>query len=439
MEETPWGPLERLRDERPPAGSRGEETKRRQRELFFAAMVVCCDRRGFGATSVADLLEASGLSRGTFYAHFGDKHDCFAATEAELLRMALEPLRRRLRADGDPATRARSALEALTEMIVAQPAAAKVCLIDCYAAGEAGMTPMAAGVETVTALARETIEEAPGGGVPMPKELARAIVSGFFRVVYNRVAARRTDELPELMPSLWDWGTSYLGLPAPLRGVVHRPSRKEVGRMPPFAALSPEQRIIRALAEVAAEKGYPATTVAEVCAEASVSQTTFYRYFADKDDLMLAAIDSASAQVLAAALPSARRAPDWSTAIRVALEEVCNFLACEPDLAHLGINEVYWSGEQAIATRDETSIQALGELLAPALGEVDEVSPVTLEATMGAMVGVLYEALQAGGAEELPRLAPFLTFVVLAPLLGAERAYEAATKKPDASRAKPRG
>ncbi|HEX5984691.1 MAG TPA: TetR/AcrR family transcriptional regulator [Solirubrobacterales bacterium] len=434
MPQTPWGALELLRERRPPPGSRGEEAKRRQRELLFAAMVVCCERQGLANTGVADLLEVSGLSRGTFYAHFSDRFECYAAAEAEILRLALSVLERRLQDEGDVERRARGALEAFVDLAVAQPAAARTCLVDYYVAGIPAMVPMAAAVETVTTLARRSLEEIPGG-VAMPGELARAIVAGFHKVIYNRIASRRTAELPDLVPALWDWALSYLDLPGPLRGTVRRPNQRDVGKLPPFAALSSEQRIIRAFASVASEKGYRATTVAEVCAAASVSQTTFYRYFADKQDLLVAALHSSGAQLLAAALPSARRAPDWPRGVKVVVEETCNFFACEPEFAMLRTTEVYSGGEKALAIRDRAEMEILREVLEPALAERPDLSPITLEATMGAMVGILYEAFHADGAAKLPRAAPFLTFLALAPLIGAKPAHEVASSKPTESRA----
>lgn len=397
-------------------------------------MVACCDRQGFANTGVEDLLEASGLSRGTFYAHFSDRFECFAATEAEILRLTFSALERRLQDEGDPERRARGALEAFVDLLVTQPAAAKTCLVDYFMAGVPGMLPMAAAIERVTALARRSLEEIQVG-VAMPAELARAIVAGFHKVIYNRVASRRTAELPDLVPELWDWALSYLDLPGPLRGTVRQPNKIRVGELPPFAALSAEQRIIRAFASVASENGYRATTVAEVCAAASVSQTTFYRYFADKQDLLVAALHSSGAQLLAASVPSARRAPDWASGVKVVVEELCNFYACEPEFAMLRTTEVYSGGEEALAIRDTAEMEALRGALEPALAERPDLSPITLEATMGAIVGVLYEAFHTDGAARMPKAAPFLTFLVLAPLTGADRAYEVATSKPTVSRA----
>src|SRR3954454_2857364 len=51
-------------------------------------------------------------------------------------------------------------------------------------------------------------------------------------------------------------------------------------------------RMLDAMAQAVAEKGYAATTVADVIAGAGVSRKTFYEQFRDKEDCFLAAYDT---------------------------------------------------------------------------------------------------------------------------------------------------
>src|SRR6202008_2281015 len=78
----------------------------------------------------------------------------------------------------------------------------------------------------------------------------------------------------------------------------------------------PEERIVRAMADTVAERGYAATTVADVTRAAGTSLRTFYAHFDGKEDAFLAALDHARAQILAAVQPSVWRAPDWQSAVR---------------------------------------------------------------------------------------------------------------------------
>src|SRR4051812_43743942 len=80
-------------------------------------------------------------------------------------------------------------------------------------------------------------------------------------------------------------------------------------------ASSQRARLLRAMAEVAAEKGYANTVVADVIARAGVSRRTFYELFRDKQDCFLAAyaetVELLSSGVIAAATHSP---PDRPTA-----------------------------------------------------------------------------------------------------------------------------
>src|SRR5436305_4647797 len=50
-------------------------------------------------------------------------------------------------------------------------------------------------------------------------------------------------------------------------------------------------RLLDAMAEVVADRGYAASTVADVIARAGVSRKTFYEHFRDKEGCFLAAYD----------------------------------------------------------------------------------------------------------------------------------------------------
>ena len=63
-------------------------------------------------------------------------------------------------------------------------------------------------------------------------------------------------------------------------------------------AASQRARMIDAMAAVVAEKGYAATTVADVVERAGVSRRTFYEQFADKEACFLAAYEVGLAVVL---------------------------------------------------------------------------------------------------------------------------------------------
>jgi AcrR family transcriptional regulator len=57
-----------------------EEVTANQRRRLIAAMAHSVAVRGYAATTVERVLEASGVSRGTFYEIFANRHECLVAT-----------------------------------------------------------------------------------------------------------------------------------------------------------------------------------------------------------------------------------------------------------------------------------------------------------------------------------------------------------------------
>jgi AcrR family transcriptional regulator len=426
---TPWGDADTLRERRLPPGRSGDRdaARREQRSRLFAALVAGCTAKGYEATSVEDLLRTSGVSRATFYEQFDDKLDCFRAATEEIVAGAIAAIAAELEGEGDAIERPRRALAAFVRLIVAQPTAARMCLVEAYAAGETAMEPVRRAVDWIVQLTGDAAEAIPGR-VGMPRELLRGIVGGLHQVIYERLVDRREVDLPDLVPELWDWAMSFPPPPRQLRRTGRLIVEQPVPPAPPFASYSAEQRIIRGFAAAVAAKGYPATTIADVAAAASISQSTFYEYFDDKADAMQAALDSSGAQLLGAVMPAVRRIDDWRTAVRIGFEEICGFFAAEPTFAALRMVDIYAAGPKAIGNRDATGRTIVTGLLRPAAerGGV-EPSRLVLDATVGALLGVFFDAIHSGRTAELPRLAPFFTYFALAPFIGGEEACEVAT------------
>jgi AcrR family transcriptional regulator len=140
MLQTPWGDADTLRERRLPPGRSGDRdaARRDQRERLFAALLASCDERGYDATSVEDLLRISGVSRATFYEQFDDKL-AFRAAQNEMVAAGIAVIAGQLDTGGDPDDRPRAALEAFVNLIVEQPAAARMRLVGSYAAGSTGI------------------------------------------------------------------------------------------------------------------------------------------------------------------------------------------------------------------------------------------------------------------------------------------------------------
>ncbi len=422
---TPWGDSSRLREKMLPPG-RGTPravAERNQRERLFAAMVATVAEKGYEATTVADLVELSGVSRSAFYRHFEDKQKCFLAAIEALVEPALKTVEGGLELPGGK-ERARRAFEALMELIVAQSAASKMCFVEVYAAGPEGVELVDRTLDAFEVLVKRLLDSTPGHE-GTPPEIVRAIVGGIQKVIHKRLYRGQGEELTELTPQLWDWVFCYPPPPGPLR-----PARRRSTRTRPFeerqAASNPPERVLRALAAVVSEKGYPETTVADVVDRAKTSQRTFYEHFANKEDAMVSALDSGSSQMLAAALPAFRRATDWQHAVQATQEAMFSFGVQEPEYARLGAVEMYAAGKRALEQR-EVVTEGMEGLLAPGYELKPETPPITAEAIGGALYALFYDYVKQRGPERLPEMVPVAVYMTLTPFLGAEEAYALAT------------
>jgi AcrR family transcriptional regulator len=184
-------------------------------------------------------------------------------------------------------------------------------------------------------------------------------------------------------------------------------------------------RMIEAMVEAVAEKGYAATTVADVVAGAGVSRRTFYEHFSDKEDCFLAAYDAGVDILLGHLVEEAAAAGglDWRERTRRGVRAYLDVLAAEPAFARTFLIEVVAAGPRALDRRAEVHgrfVELLRTQLALARDDHPEL-PEVPDAVFAAIVGGVNEVVSGwvreGRGERLPELEPTLTRIQLA-LLG---------------------
>jgi AcrR family transcriptional regulator len=247
------------------------------------------------------------------------------------------------------------------------------------------------------------------------------MVGAVVEIGRSRLRLGNEADLPRLMDGFVALVLSYQPPPEPLRLSTRPPT-------PPPETIDAHdrgERALRALAMVAAENGYANTTVTQIVNRAAMSPTTFYANFKDKEDALMAAIDSAGAQIVAAILPAFRRNQDWPNGVRAAFGAFFSFLASRPSLAQLVLVEVYAAGPEAVARREE-ALRPLEILLAEGRARSQEVPAIASEVIPGGIFALAYRQIRDSGAESLQSLAPICTYFTLAPVIGAEEACAAA-------------
>jgi AcrR family transcriptional regulator len=418
---TPWGDSEGLRERMLPPG-RGtprEEVRRNQRERLMGAMVASCAERGYEATRVEDLVTISGVSRRAFYEHFGDKLDCYLATQEEILAAAVAMTAVALRRGGSWRARAERALNSFVETLAYQPAAGRLVLVEAPAAGPRAVERVDETMAGFEALARQAFAEMPEGR-DMPEEMVRAMIGGMRKTIDTRLRRGTERELVEMAPQLFELGISYRPPAAPLRRPRRR--RRAAPATAPAHSEDPVERLLAATASAVARRGYQEATVEEIVAGAGASLSTFYANFDGKAEALDAALYSGRARMLGEALPAYARARSWPEAIRAGIEGCLAYLEGAPDFARLIAMEVNGASPEALERRD-LAIDAVRRFIARG---APQASPLVLETIVNTVYALFCERVRSAGAERLRDIAPMATYLALSPLIGAERACEVA-------------
>ncbi len=195
-----------------------------------------------------------------------------------------------------------------------------------------------------------------------------------------------------------------------------------------FIVQNQRERIVTALVDTVAERGYNATTVANITKAASVSRRTFYEHFADKEACFLAAYEMVADHIRDSMRTAASAFAEWPQQVRAALGTMLRFLAGEPDLARLVMIEPVAAGGE-IAARHRASVQGFVEFLKAGRPARDGERPLpeaTEETLVGGILSLIVGEISSGRAQELEGLLPDLVGLTLAPYIGAEQAERSA-------------
>ena len=184
-----------------------------QRTRLLEAAGQAVARKGYAAATIDDIVRGAGVSKKTFYEHFQDKLGCFlAAYEAasdELYEHVRAAQDAALAADGkaDSAWLARThaGIRAYLRWLAAEPALARVFLIEVAAAGPEALARRERLRDRYAARMRELQERDTG----LPDEIFHAVVAAADDLVVRRL--REGGDVLELEPVLLRMQVSLLG------------------------------------------------------------------------------------------------------------------------------------------------------------------------------------------------------------------------------------
>ena len=150
-----------------------------------------------------------------------------------------------------------------------------------------------------------------------------------------------------------------------------------MGRWQPDA----QRRLREAAIALYSERGMDQTTVAEIAARAGVTERTFFRYFADKREVLFGGTEA----LLSAALEAVRSAPPEATAIETVGAAIEAAAATLPEQEHARSRRAVIAANPGLQERELLKLAGLTTAMADALRKRGTPEPT---AKLGAECGL---------------------------------------------------
>jgi AcrR family transcriptional regulator len=172
-----------------------------QRERILSAVAGAAAELGYAEMSVEAVIARAGVSRRTFYDHFKNKEDAFLAAYDAAVHQQVRHIRVAYLKEATVQERLRAGISAYLEFMASEPEFARMCIVEVFAAGPRAIARRNAAMRMFAEIIEDNISElAPS--CPIAAIAAETIVGGIHEVVFSRVLAGRTDELPGLVNDL---------------------------------------------------------------------------------------------------------------------------------------------------------------------------------------------------------------------------------------------
>jgi AcrR family transcriptional regulator len=172
-----------------------------------------------------------------------------------------------------------------------------------------------------------------------------------------------------------------------------------------MSVLAPRERILQAMVEVAAERGFEHVTVKLLTESAGVSTRTFYEEFESLRDCFIAALDLSLERAGTLIAQAFAREERWQDGVLGALASLLVYFDSEPRLTRIWFVEASAAGSWALARREYLA-GALRSMIVEywaARGE-EPPEPVAAAGVMASVIGLIQTHLVTERPEPLVEL-----------------------------------
>lgn len=177
------------------------------------------------------------------------------------------------------------------------------------------------------------------------------------------------------------------------------------GLPPDLVERNQRERLIAAMAEECAARGYAETSVAEIARRAGVSTASFYRQFKGRRECMLASFEELFGRLAEAIEGSCAVEADPDLRVRAGIRTAASLLAADPPTARLLTIEIGAVGTEGVRAQ-QTAIERLAGSLREAGGGSEAAdSRSTREwVAVAAMVALVAKRVAEGEAPDAAEL-----------------------------------
>lgn len=180
------------------------------------------------------------------------------------------------------------------------------------------------------------------------------------------------------------------------------------GLTPEEVRASQRDRMLRAMAEAVAERGYVHTTVADVIRGAGVSRETFYQHFEDKEEAFLGTLDACATSLRERLGAAAGSGGAPIARLERALVAYLDAMGEEPTLARVCLVDAFAAGPVALKQRTEM-LDGFVALTVALFGARTRHARFACEAWVGAVSSMITMRVALGEFGEIPKLRAPLT------------------------------
>ena len=196
-----------------------------------------------------------------------------------------------------------------------------------------------------------------------------------------------------------------------------------------FVANHKRRRMMEAIANLTAERGYEATKIADIVRSAAVARKTLYDNFDGKEDLFLSAVDSVLTEMRVAVEEACEGSDErGEEEIVSGLSALLDYIAEHPAAARMCMVESI-SATRGSARLYDAGMHDFADLLRNSALDGSDLPETIEESLVGGVAWILHQQLRRGGAERVGDLLPELSQFVLSPYLGVANVGETARRK----------